>query len=170
MENMDEFIIRRYMTIENRINELERKKSYKKWAFYQQSFYTSIAYTGYEIYSQSIRADKAVERLDEILRTIDRRIEKLKIRRYYWTTFFSTLTADEKNYFEKKYIMNYTMMNQHLDHLAMEEIVEINDAITLRYCTNEEGKEQIAYAELIEDDYAGNLERLLGVLEVTADV
>lgn len=170
MESMDELTISRYMTLNNRIDELRKKKAYKQWAFYQQSFYTSIAYTGYEIISQSIKADKAIECLDEILRAIDSHIEKLELRQTFWNKFLSSLTPKEQDYFQKKYLRGHVVMNQYLDHLAMEEIIEINDAITLRYCTNEEDKEQIAYAELIENDYAGNLERLLGVLEVTVDV
>ncbi|WP_430598330.1 hypothetical protein [Enterococcus sp. AZ177] len=87
MKSLDEFVISQYMTIEKRIENLKQKKAYKHWEFYQQSFYTSIAYTGYEIISQSIKADKAIERLDETLRMIDHHIEILKMKQGFWNKF-----------------------------------------------------------------------------------
>lgn len=64
MESMDEFTISQYMILDKRIEQLRQKKVYKHWAFYQQSFYTTIAYTGYEVVAQAIRADRAIEKLD----------------------------------------------------------------------------------------------------------
>lgn len=52
MERLEEFVISRDMTIEQRIEQLKQKIIYKQWAFYQQSFYRNIAYTGYEIVCQ----------------------------------------------------------------------------------------------------------------------
>lgn len=163
MESLDEFIIRQYMTMNQRIKKLEQKKVYKRWAFYQQSFYTSIAYTGYEIVCQSIKADKAIERLDETLRKIDQHIKKLEMKQGFWNKFLSSLTAEEQQYFYNKYIKGYVCINERLDQLANEEIAEINQAIVMCFCTKTEYVEPV---ELIENDFMGNIDRLLDVVEV----
>ncbi|MFG5502023.1 hypothetical protein ACFJYO_16670, partial [Enterococcus faecalis] len=78
MERIDEIIISQYMKLNQRIERLKQKKRYKHGLFYQQTFHTTIAYTGYEIISQSIKVDKAIEKLDETLRLIDHQIEILE--------------------------------------------------------------------------------------------
>jgi hypothetical protein len=163
MESLEEYVIGRYMTIDQRISRLEQKKRYKRWAFYQQSFYTSIAYTGYEIVSQSIKADKAIENLDERMRPIDHQVGILKMKQGFWKKFFSSLSAGNQRYFKNKYIQGYDCLNERLDQLATEEIEEINQAIVMCYCTKTEYKEQI---ELVENDFMGNIDRLLNVVGV----
>lgn len=163
MERMDEFVLTQYMTIEKRIEQLQRKKKYKQWLFYQQSFYTSIVYTGYEVIAQSIKADKAVEALDGMLRAIDHQIEILQMKQGFRKKFLASLTARERSYFHKRYILGYVCLNERLDTLALEEIKEISQAIVMRYCTMEEYQEPI---ELIEDDFMGNIDRLLDVVGV----
>lgn len=163
MESMDEFIISRYMTIDRRIEQLKQKKAYIHWEFYQQSFCTNIAYTGYEIISQSIKADKAIEKLDERMRLIEHQIEILKLKQQFWNKFLSSLTAEEQKYFHNKYIKGYVCLNERLDQLATEEIEEINQAIVMCFCTKSEYKEPI---ELVENDFMGNIDRLLDVVGV----
>lgn len=163
MRSLEEFAISQYMTINNRIEHLKQKKAYKHWEFYQQSFYTSIAYTGYEIISQSIKADKAIERLDETLRTIDHHIEILKMKQGFWNKFLSSLTAEERKYFHDKYIKGYVCLNERLDKLATEEIEEISQAIVMCYCTKTEYVEPV---EIVENDFMGNIDRLLNTVGV----
>ena len=163
MESLEEFAISQYMMIDVRIKQLVQKKAYKHWAFYQQSFCTTIAYTGYEIVSQSIKADKAIERLDETLRTIDHHIEILKMKQSFWNKFLFSLTEEEQKYFHDKYIKGYVRLNERLDQLANEEIAEINQAIVMCFCTKTEYVEPV---ELIENDFMGNIDRLLDVVEV----
>lgn len=163
MESLDEFAISQYMMIDVRIKQLVQKKAYKHWAFYQQSFCTTIAYTGYEIVSQSIKADKAIEKLDETLRAIEHHIEILKMKQGFWNKFLSSLTAEERKYFHDKYIKGYVRLNERLDQLGNEEIAEINQAIVMCFCTKTEYVEPV---ELIENDFMGNIDRLLDVMEV----
>lgn len=163
MQSLEEFIISQYMMMGKRIEQLKQKKRYKHWAFYQQSFNTSIVYTGYEIVSQSIKADKAIERLDGTLRTIEHHIEILEMKQGFWNKFLSSLTAEEQQYFHNKYIKGYVCLNERLDHRATEEIEEINQAIVMCYCTKTEYKEPI---ELVENDFMDNIDRLLDVVGV----
>lgn len=145
------------------IGHLQRTKKYKRWLFYQQYFYTSITYTGYEVIAQSVKADKAVEALEGTLRAIDHQIEILKMKQGFWKKFLASLTVEERSYFHKRYILGYVCLNERLDTLALEEIEEISQAIVMRYCTMEEYQEPI---ELIEDDFMGNIDRLLAVVGV----
>lgn len=163
MEGIEEYVIGRYMVIGQRINLLEKKKHYKRWAFYQQSFYTSVTYTGYEIIAQSIKADKAVENLDERMRLIDHQIEILKMKQDFWKKFLSSLSAADQQYFKNKYIKRHVCINDRLDRLATEEIAEINQAIAMCYCTKQEYAEPI---ELVENDFMCNIDRLLDVVGV----
>lgn len=73
----------------------------------------------------------------------------------------SSLSSEERQYFEDKYIKGYVCLNEYLDHLATEKIEEINRAITICYCTKSEYKEAI---QLVENDFMGNLDRLLNVV------
>lgn len=163
MESMDEYIISRYMMIDKRIEQLKQKKVYKQWAFYQQSFCTTIAYTGYEIVAQAIRADKAIETLDETLRVIDHQIEILEMKQGFWRKFLQSLTTEEQLFFHKKYIKGYVCLNERLDNLAIEEIGQINEAIAIRYATKREYAKPI---QLIQNDFMGNIDRMLDVVEV----
>lgn len=163
MGSLEEFAISQYMMIGKRIEQLIQKKAYKHWAFYQQSFCTTIAYTGYEIISQSIKADKAIERLDETLRMIDHHIEILKMKQGFWNKFLSSLTAEERKYFHDKYIKGYVCLNERLDQLATEEIEEISQAIVMCYCTKTEYVEPV---EIVENDFMGNIDRLLNAVGV----
>ncbi|EGO7832338.1 hypothetical protein FH947_001906 [Enterococcus faecalis] len=163
MESIDEFTISQYMALDSRIKHLRQKKIYKHWAFYQQSFCTTIAYTGYEVVAQAIRADRAIEKLDGTLRLIDHRIEILNMKNKFWKKFLSSLSSEERQYFQDKYIKGHIRLNGRLDNLATEEIDEINQAITMCFCTKSEYKEAI---QLVENDFMGNIDRLLNVVGV----
>ncbi|MDU3686269.1 MAG: hypothetical protein E7G01_10490 [Enterococcus faecalis] len=160
MERIEEFVISRYMTIEQRIEQLKQKIIYKQWAFYQQSFYTNIAYTGYEIVCQSIKVDKAIETLDETVDVIQHQIEILEVKKHYWQKFLTSLPRKEQQYFHDKYIRGYECVNERLDRLATEETEEIAEAVSLRYIEN---KDYIKPIELVENDFMGNIDKLLNV-------
>lgn len=163
MQSIEGFVISRYMSINQRIKQLEQKKLYKRWAFYQQSFYTSIAYTGYEVIPQSIKADKAIENLDEQIQLIDHQIEVLKMKWGFWKKFLSSLSVADQQYLKNKYIKGHICINERLDRLATEEIEEINQAIELCYCAEDVIQESI---ELVENDFIGNIGRLLDFMGV----
>lgn len=163
MERMNEFIINRYMTIDRRIEQLQWKKKYKRWAFYQQTFCTTTAYTGYEVVAQAIKTDKAIEKLDETLRLIDHQLEILKMKQGFWHKFITLLSSKEQQYFHDKYIKGYICTNEHLERLAMEEIDEIGQAIAMCYCTKQEYQEPI---KLVENDFMGNIDRVLEAVGV----
>lgn len=163
MERIDEVIISQYLTLNQRINRLKQKKRYKHWLFYQQTFHTMIAYTGYEIVAQSLKPDKAIEKLDETIRLIDHQMEILTVKQRYWQEFFNALSSEEQRYFYVRYIKGYMCLNERLDRLALEEIEEINQAIEFRYCNKVEYQEPI---QLIENDFMGNIDRLLEAVGV----
>lgn len=104
-----------------------------------------------------------MEALEGTLRAIDHQIEILKMKQGFWKKFLASLTAGERSYFHKRYILGYVCLNERLDTLALEEIKEISQAIVMLYCTMEEYQEPI---ELIEDDFMGNINRLLAVVGV----
>ncbi len=163
MERIDEMIISQYMKLNQRIERLKQKKRYIHWLFYQQTFHTMIAYPGNEIVAQAIKADKAIEKLDETLRIIDHQIEIVTRKHNYWQKFLNSLSMEEQGYFYARYIKGYVCLNDRLDRLALEEIEEINQAIVFRYCGQVDYQEPI---QLIENDFMGNIDRLLEAVGV----
>ena len=162
MQSLEYYVISRYMIIGKRINKLEQKKRYKRWMFYQQTFHTSVAYTGYEVIVEAIKTDKAIERLDETIRAIEQHIKLLEIKQRYWEKFFNGLSFQDRQYFTQKYIYGHQMINERLDRMALEEIDEIDNAIAFQYCAMTKYEEP--RIELTKDDPQANIEAILEFL------
>lgn len=158
MQSLEEMEITHYMTLDQQIGSLYRRKRYKRWEFYQQSFYTATAYTELGVVSQAVRTEKAVERLELMLAIIDSHIRILTLKKKYWIQFLNNLAADEKRYFKRKYLLGHTANNERLDKLAIEEIQEIIVAISFQLGIRDEDTDQ---EPLIENDFLGNLDILL---------
>ena len=142
---------------------MHHRKRYKRWEFYQQSFYTNIGYTGYEIISQAIKPDSGIERLQLIIEAIDNHIGILKLKRKYWRRFLNSLAPQEQFYFKQKYVLGYQVDNIDIEKLAIEEIQEIIVAISFQLGIHDEDTDQ---EPLTENDFLGNLDLLLERTEV----
>lgn len=165
MQSIDELAISQYMTLADKLGKLQQRIKYLHWVFYQQTFHSKIVYTGYEIVSQSIKADKAIERLDETIRTVEQHIKLIETKQRYWQAFLNSLSVQDHQYFINKYIKGYVVVNEYLDSLALEEIDEINSAIVFQFCSlfEEEDREHL---ELSAEDVQTSIDSILAFLEV----
>lgn len=165
MESIDELAISQYMTLGDKIKKLNHRKSYLRWAFYQQTFHSKIVYTGYEIISESIKADRAIERLDETIRTIEQHIRLVKQKQHYWQDFLNSLSQQDRFYFTRKYLKGHTIINERLDRLALEEIDEIDRAIVFQFCSMME-EDELEEIDFSMNDGQSAIDSILAFLEV----
>lgn len=166
MQSIDELAISQYMTLADKVGKLQRRIKYLRWAFYQQTFHSRIVYTGYEIVSQAIKVDKAIERLDETIGTIEQHIKLIETKQRYWEDFLNSLSVQDRQYFINKYLKGYVVMNERLDSLALEEIDEINSAIVFQFCSLFEEEEDREHLELSTEDVQTSIDSILAFLEV----
>ena len=158
MTCLDEMEIFKFMNLKQTISELKIEKMIKYKEYYQQSFYTSTHYTGYEIFTKAIRPEQAVCELDKLMALIDKRIAIAEARLNYWMMFLNGLSRHERHYFTRKYVDGHLLLNNRLEKLAVEEIKEIQVAITFQFGYRDEDTDKI---ELVHNDYLSNIHTIL---------
>lgn len=152
----------RYANLPIEIKLLEARKEYYHWEFYQQSFHTGVVFSGHDIRSQAIKADKAVIELLEKLRVLDEHIEVLVLKQKYWNDFLTTLSDKDVSYIRSRFSKREVVpANKRVDGLALEEISEIETAVNFQT-----GRDDLVTGKykLRTGDFMSNIDEILSMV------
>lgn len=128
MDPFDELLLKKYLNLNNQIEELEQQKKSAEAYFYSQTLSTRLIYDVHGIHSKGFRQDAKVLDYLEIIDLVDKRIERVKIKRNYFNSYLNSLTFEEK----MTLTTNLKGMSEALRNNVLDEIDQIEAAICLR--------------------------------------
>ncbi|EST89899.1 hypothetical protein T233_01005 [Vagococcus lutrae LBD1] len=162
MEGYEQEDIQALMMIDKTIESLELRKKQKLYEWYQRTFATHVVYSDEGVRTAGIRPEQFMLEINEIERSIDKRIKICEIKDKYWKQFLETLESHERAYFFKKYKYGKKITNPRLDQLAYEELEEIEQAIEFHFTDK---KVQAKKPIIIQGNFKQNMANILNVLE-----
>lgn len=124
---MEEYDIMKYLNLDFSIKYLEVLQEATNHLIYEQTLATRIAYDELGIHAQAPKIEYIVSDNISACKLIDGRIARLKDKQAYFTKFMNSLPK-----IERESILNGTM-NETTKEKALDEIYEIETAISLKY-------------------------------------
>ncbi|MFI3728493.1 hypothetical protein [Vagococcus fluvialis] len=135
LQQNNEALIFKYLSLSKNISKCNKKKKRIRSYFYQQSFTPCIYYDGQSVKNISLKIDKEVVRLIDTLDMLSLIKKILQKKQYYFKSFFDNLSNDErKKIYEKYKQQNFrNIAYSPLDELIIDEILEIEEAISYQF-------------------------------------
>lgn len=133
-----------YLNLDNRIEELEKRKSAIHQSLYARSWNTRIEYDELSIHTTAPRVESVVSDFVETLEIIDKRLERLRKRRKYFKAFLNELPP------KARIKLLNGIISEGLKTRVNQEIQEIELAISYEFGYRESDIE-------LEDDFFTNI-------------
>lgn len=167
-------LIHDYINIDKRIKQIEYRMDQREIEFNAQSFCGGTIFHPLGVMYAGFRVDERVSTYIDLMNTYKRNIAMNKRRRYYFNNFLNGLDPHTRASLKRRYKQNMRfdeMQSIGHDRIVLDEIVEIEDAISYEFGTSLSGelnKEilQVEYTkfseETVEDSFEA-MQKLLGV-------
>lgn len=160
---VDQFEIRSYFRIDERIQVIRERISHLRKSFYDQTLSPHIECNGTEVVVVAFHIETNVIDFLDTIETREKTIEILLKRKRYFNDYLDSLAQEERDYLIKKYTGRpQTAAIQQADRDLFDEILEINDAINFIYGLPAEDRVLSFDIETLEDDFT-EIAALLGV-------
>lgn len=157
-------VAKKYFNLNKSLNRLRAYRKQADYIFYSQNMATKTDYTELGVTTRAFRVDKmAIEHI-MALELIDKRIERLELRRLYFNRYLRELPQNEYNDLIRKFKLGYSFdLPKQLQEDVLDEIDEIEIMICLR-----EGIEVPEKVERIEltEDFDNNLNLLANLFAI----
>lgn len=158
MDIFDKMEIANFMILELTITNLKERKNEYRAERYQSNFCSHVVYGDLGICSEAIRPATFVEELERFNLIMDKRIKIAKFKLKYWQKFMDSLKPYERDYLVKRFVEGYTIDNERINQKAVDEIEQIQIAVSLWLGVQDEDTKEIV---LNQDDYLGNMDAIL---------
>lgn len=174
MNNEHKELIHDYLNLARRIKRIERRMIKKEIEFNSQTFCGITEYHPLGLRHKGFKVDERVANYIDLMNTYKRNIAMNKRRMFYFKSFLNGLDPHTRVSLKRRYKQNMRFDEiQSLGHdrIVLDEIVEIEDAISYEFGTSLSGELnreilQVEYTkfseETVEDSFEA-MQKLLGV-------
>lgn len=128
MDPFDEMLIKKYLNLDKRIINILLYRKRLQEEFYSQNMATHLVYDAHGIHSEGFRQDRKVLDYLETLDVVDKRIERLKIRKKYFDQYLDSLDIDDFQLLNSK----ISKLTEKVINNVLDEIDQIEAAVCLR--------------------------------------
>lgn len=149
MDPFDELLIKKYFTLDEKTKKLHWYKKQLTEIFYSQNMATHLVYDAHGVHAVGFRQDRKVPDYLESLDMVDERIERIRLRKKYFSHYLDTLSNLDRNDLEN----NLSIVSEKLIVNTLDEIDQIEISMCLREGIEvEEGFSRIALTENFEEN------------------
>ena len=130
MANVDEDLVSTYFYLQKRIDRTRERIEEYEQDFNNKNFYTCIQ-ERYEVMTAvAFRLEKEVTDHVAAIEMAEQHIKTLQFKLKHFDRFMNGLSSSDKEYYISCYKYNYEALNDRLDKLLIEEVSEIEEAVT----------------------------------------